>query len=166
MWAKSSNGTGLSLRTCMPPRRERAQASEPAERSGEAKRGPRERRRWGVRGGEAPRRNSERSDVLATDSRRCGRNRRTGRVYLCGRVCRHGANERKRVSRRSGAGRRSGVPASDAVGGFAGARPPEGILNGPMFSRPMRVDVGEIVERDGFIFADVYAATARTSASE
>ena len=33
---------------------ERGSASEPAERSGDG-RGPRERRRWGVRGGEAPR---------------------------------------------------------------------------------------------------------------
>ena len=33
------------------------------------------------------------------------------------------ANERPRVSRRSGAGQRG--PASDGVGGFAGAEPPE-----------------------------------------
>ena len=26
---------------------------------------------------------------------------------------------------------------------------------GPMFSRPLRVEVGEVVERDGFVFADV-----------
>jgi uncharacterized protein (TIGR00290 family) len=33
---------------------------------------------------------------------------------------------------------------------------------GPMFAAPIDVDVGEIVERDGFVFADIVAAGAST----
>jgi diphthamide synthase (EF-2-diphthine--ammonia ligase) len=29
---------------------------------------------------------------------------------------------------------------------------------GPMFARPIHVEVGEVVERDGFVFADVTEA--------
>ena len=35
------------------------------------------------------------------------------------------------------------------------------VWDGPMFSRPLQVAVGERVERDGFIFADVTPAVAR-----
>jgi diphthamide synthase (EF-2-diphthine--ammonia ligase) len=31
---------------------------------------------------------------------------------------------------------------------------------GPMFSRPIPVEVGEVVERDGFMFADLLPATS------
>lgn len=34
---------------------------------------------------------------------------------------------------------------------------------GPMFSRPLNVTVGEIVERDGFVFADVVGSGTRVS---
>ena len=30
-------------------------------------------------------------------------------------------------------------------------------FDGPMFSRPIRVSVGEVVDRDGFVFADLIA---------
>jgi diphthamide synthase (EF-2-diphthine--ammonia ligase) len=31
---------------------------------------------------------------------------------------------------------------------------------GPMFTRPIAIEVGEVVERDGFVFADVLPAPA------
>jgi diphthamide synthase (EF-2-diphthine--ammonia ligase) len=31
------------------------------------------------------------------------------------------------------------------------------VCDGPMFSRPVGVRVGEVVERDGFVFADLMA---------
>jgi diphthamide synthase (EF-2-diphthine--ammonia ligase) len=33
------------------------------------------------------------------------------------------------------------------------------VCAGPMFQRPVLVNVGEIVERDGFVFADLLPAT-------
>jgi uncharacterized protein (TIGR00290 family) len=32
--------------------------------------------------------------------------------------------------------------------------------DGPMFNRPVAIEVGEVVDRDGFVFADVSAATS------
>jgi uncharacterized protein (TIGR00290 family) len=32
------------------------------------------------------------------------------------------------------------------------------VYDGPMFRRPVRVEVGEVVERDGFVFADLFEA--------
>lgn len=33
-------------------------------------------------------------------------------------------------------------------------------FEGPMFSEPVRVEVGEVVERDGFVFADLLPASS------
>ncbi len=38
------------------------------------------------------------------------------------------------------------------------------VYAGPMFARPIRVENGEVVERDGFVFADLRAAEAAQSA--
>jgi diphthamide synthase (EF-2-diphthine--ammonia ligase) len=35
-------------------------------------------------------------------------------------------------------------------------------FDGPMFSYPINVKVGEIIEREGFVFADVYALHERS----
>jgi diphthamide synthase (EF-2-diphthine--ammonia ligase) len=32
------------------------------------------------------------------------------------------------------------------------------VTHGPMFSRPVEVSVGEVVEREGFVFADLLPA--------
>ncbi|MDR3394521.1 MAG: ATP-binding protein, partial [Parasulfuritortus sp.] len=30
------------------------------------------------------------------------------------------------------------------------------VFDGPMFSKPLDIEMGEVVERDGFVFADCY----------
>ncbi|MBV9081459.1 MAG: ATP-binding protein, partial [Acidobacteriaceae bacterium] len=36
------------------------------------------------------------------------------------------------------------------------------VYDAPLFSSPIEIDRGEILERDGFVFADVYARGARS----